>query len=467
MNPEIQNISDMIKNSPQKLLEIIKDPSLKIERREILQLIFVSLMTIIKEKKSNWLHAHFSETLNYLSNKMGVQTAYNLISRIECALKIKKPSLAIYDHTIHVIGGGQKYGLTVAGILKNDFDITIIANKNVTHRDLSEWYNLDLSECKIKVIKLPFFEESDSAHIDPAKVTARMENPFHVISKESGNHDFFINNSMNEMVYPLSNISLIICHFPERRPKSYFYSDQYNYVIYNSEYTAEWIKKKWKFSPHKHIYPPVDMEVPVEDNDKENIILSVARFEAGGSKKQLDMIRTFVKLNRIYPEILRNWKLVLVGGSHGDNPYLEKIENFFRLNPTTNIELKVNIPGDELRSLYKRSKIFWHMCGLNHTDPALIEHFGMTIVESMQNKLAPIVYDGGGQREIVEHGKSGFRVTTTSALFNHTLKMIQNPDLLNEIRISAHQRSKYFKIEQFQENVKQYFKNILTKYTSF
>ena len=464
---DIQYMYENVGRSPGKLLESLKKLSKKQGREKTLNTAFGFLMNLFREKESMLFHSFLNETANFLSEEMGIQSSYNLLSRIECALKIKKPSFAIYDHTIHLIGGGQKYGLTVANILKDIFDVTIIANKKVTHQDFLEWYGLDLSECKIKIINLPFFEESDSAHLDPAKVTLRTENPFHSVSLESGNYDFFLNNSMNEMVYPLSNISLIICHFPERRPRSYFYSDLYTYVIYNSKYTAGWIEKKWKFTPHKHIYPPVDMEVSVEEKDKENIILSVARFEAGGSKKQLEMIRSFMRLNRRSEDVLRNWKLILVGGSHERNPYLDKIKNYVLQQRVENIKIKTNISEDELRSLYKRSKIFWHLCGLDHTDPALIEHFGMTIVESMQNKLVPIVYDGGGQQEIVEQGKSGFRVTTTSELINHTLKLIQNPELLKEASANSYERSKFFSIKQFEENVKQYFNKILQEYTTF
>ena len=407
----------------------------------------------------------FKKEIYKIAEKSGIQMAFNAILRTDAALKIRKPSIAIYDHTFHIIGGGQKYGLTIANALQKDFDITLISNREISIQNILKWYDLDLSNCKIKIIKIPFFEKSLS-HIDPGMISKRVENPFHIISKEAGNYDIFINNSMNEMVYPLSNISMIICHFPERRPTSYFYADKYSYVIFNSKYTAEWIKKKWKFQPNKHIYPPVDMETSFDKTDKENIILSVARFEISGSKKQMEMVRAFTKLNKRYPEILKSWKLILAGGSQKDNQYLQKIQDFIKSKKTTNIEIKINISVNELKSLYNKSKFFWHLCGLDQTDPSLIEHFGMTIVEAMQNRLVPIVFDGGGQREIVDHGISGFRVKSISELITYSIKLITNQDIMKNMSINSYKKSKLFTREAFDIKVKSFFYKILEDYIS-
>lgn len=415
--------------------------------------------------------SQLKEAIRQISAEHGPQTAYNTLLRIEAALKLRKPTLAIYDHTGHIIGGGQKYGFTAAHALLDMFDITLLLNHEISHKELRDWYHLDLTPCQIKVIKIPFFEQFNSPLLDPARVSRRIENPFHIIGRESGNYDFFINNSMNEMVYPLANVSALICHFPERRPKSYFYADCYTHVIYNSQYTAHWIEQKWKFTPHKHIYPPVDMApvataAPAAETAKENIILSVARFEEGGSKKQLEMVRTFLKLNRRFPALLNEWKLVLVGGSPDENDYLKKIKELIEKSGTGNIRLMVNISGDELKTLYGKGKIFWHLCGLDQTDPSLVEHFGMTIVEAMQNRLAPIVFDGGGQREIVDHGVNGFRVQSSTQLISFTMKLINEPALREELGRQAFEKSKLFTRETFEQNVREFFSAELEKYCS-
>jgi len=401
-----------------------------------------------------------------IKKKFGIQTAFNLINQIETKLKIKKPSLAIYDHAFHFIGGAQKYGLTLINALENLFEITIISNRSVSHKELFNWYGLDFHFCKIKIIPLEYFDKNNS-HIEPALVKSEETNPFMKISIESGNYDFFINNSMNEMIYPLANVSIMICHFPERRPRIYFYSDYYDYIVYNSEYTAGWIKKRWNIKPHKHIYPPVDMEQTVSVEEKENIILSVARFEIEGTKKQRKMVETFIKLNDFYPDLFANWKLILVGGSGFKNHYLEDLKKLIEDSGLKNIIIKTNINSDDLRQTYTKAKIFWHLCGLNQTEPEKIEHFGMTIVEAMQNNIVPIVFDGGGQKEIVVHNVSGFRVKSTAQLISYTLEVIRSNNILNRMGLEAYKRSKLFNRDKFETKVLAFFKNLLKSYISF
>jgi glycosyltransferase involved in cell wall biosynthesis len=405
-----------------------------------------------------------SRELNDISAAQGIQAAYNYLLRAEVALNLRKPSLAIYDHAFHFVGGAQKYGLTVASALQDQCDITLIANHEVSQADFLSWYNLDLSKCRIKVIKLPYFEERNALHLDPAIIPKEIKNPFHLISRESGNYDIFINNSMNEMVYPLSNISVLVCHFPERRPKTYFYADQYTRVICNSRYTAEWIENKWKLSPHSHIYPPVDMETKEGELLKNKIILSVARFEVEGRKRQREMIEAFLTLNQVWPEIVNGWKFILVGGSNPGNPYLARLEQLLRDNRRQNIALKVNIPVQELKRLYREATLFWHVCGLKHEDPSEIEHFGMTTVEAMQNKMVPLVYDGGGLKEIVDHGVNGFRVRSTAELLEYSIRLVRDQSLVQSLSESAQQKAQAFTRAKFEQRVKSFFADILKNY---
>jgi glycosyltransferase involved in cell wall biosynthesis len=262
---------------------------------------------------------------------------------------------------------------------------------------------------------------------------------------------------MLEMVYPLANTSLFICHFPEREKSPFFYVDRYTEIVHNSLYTARWIEKRWNLRPHKHIYPPADMEPAAFPLEKENIILSVSRFDIGGNKQQLEMIRVFQKLAQNRPRELAGWKLVLVGGSPPDNSYLERIKDHLRQTPAGGIELRVNIAASELRFAFQRAKLFWHFCGLGQSDPAKVEHFGMTVVEAMQNGCVPVVFRGGGQTEIVEDGTSGFLFSSENELIEKTLGLLENPARLEEMSGRAHKRGKKFSREVFSASVRDYF----------
>jgi len=71
-----------------------------------------------------------------LAARSGAQAAYNLLLRGEVVAGWRKPSLALYDHTLHLIGGGEKYGCTMVQALQDDFDITLIAHRPVSTADL-------------------------------------------------------------------------------------------------------------------------------------------------------------------------------------------------------------------------------------------------------------------------------------------------------------------------------------------
>jgi glycosyltransferase involved in cell wall biosynthesis len=398
-----------------------------------------------------------------LARHKSIQSAWNLFSFLEVALDLRRPRVGIYDHAFHYIGGAQKYGSTIAQTLQEDFEVTLLANKPVAVADLQAWYGLDLSRCRLKIVPLPFFEEKGRHPqlIDAGQVDTSGKNPFHDVGRESGNHDIFVNNGMLEMVYPLANTSLFICHFPEREKSRFFYVGRYTEIVHNSLYTACWIEKRWGLRPHKHIYPPVDMEPAAFPLEKENIILSVSRFDVGGNKQQLEMIKVFQEMVKSEPRKLAGWKLVLVGGSPGNNPYLERIQDHLRQSPAAEVELKVNISASELRAVYERAKLFWHFCGLGQSDPAKVEHFGMTVAEAMQNGCVPVVFRGGGQTEIVEDGFSGLLFSSEKELIDKTLGLLENPARLEEMSGRAHQRGRAFRRDVFADAVRTYFRGLL------
>jgi glycosyltransferase involved in cell wall biosynthesis len=420
-------------------------------------------LTVIQTHPSSRVLRFLPRLVQTVAAERGLQSAWNLVASLEVALHHRKPTIGLYDNAAHYIGGAQKYGCTIASALQDDFDITLIANRPVARSQLENWYGLDLSRCRVKVIPIPYFEKKDRLRelIDAGEVDTSQENPFHLISLESGHYDLFINNCMLEMVYPLANVSIFITHFPERGKSRFFYVKKYSQIVANSLYTARWIRQKWDLNPHQHLYPPVDMEAPFVPQEKENIILSVSRFDPGGNKQQLKMIEVFQHISRDQPEKLKGWRLAVVGGSIRDNPYLGKINGHLSRNPSSAIELRTNLPASDLKSLYQKAKIFWHFCGLGQTDPAKVEHFGMTVAEAMQNGCVPIAFRGGGQMEIVEDTVSGFLFSTEKELAEKTLDLIGRPGFLGEIGKQALERGKRFRRGVFVDAVQAYVRDLV------
>jgi PAS domain S-box-containing protein len=126
----------------------------------------------------------------------------------------------------------------------------------------------------------------------------------------------------------------------------------------------------------------------------------------------------------------------------------------------------VNIPLPELKEWYGRAEIFWHFCGLGQSNPAHVEHFGMSTVEAMQNGCLPIVFDGGGQREIVENGVSGFRFAGAGELRELTLRAIADPRLRQRLARAARLRGADFSRAVFATQVRDLFRGLAAEYAS-
>ena len=383
------------------------------------------------------------------------------VVRKEVASGLRKIKVGIYDHAFHFAGGGQRYVATLAELLQHDYDITFIANKDIKLEQYKEWFDLDLSQCKLKIIKIPFFEQARQYHINEGMVIGEHLNPFDIISQESMNYDIFINANMLTSVKPLSAVSIFICHFPDRDKEKFFSVDQYDYLLTNGNYGSFWVKRLWGLNPTLRLYPAVDMYNGAESFDgKSKIILSVARFEEGGSKKQLEMIRAFRKLCQRDKRVKQEWRFIIVGGTEGDNLYFNKVKREVNTIKMGNIELMPNLTNAEILRLYGEASIFWHACGLGEKDPRLVEHFGMTTVEAMQNYCVPIVINGGGQREIVEHEISGFLFSTEKELILRTLKVIDDDELRKRIAQGAYERSHRFNADVFKKNALSFFEHV-------
>jgi GT2 family glycosyltransferase len=444
------------KRYPLRLAQRIKTSQffLKNDQNNLQHTLLQAMKKMIDNNDTEIVEKSLIELNKVLRETLGPEKAYKFFSGLEVVLGLRKIRIGIYDHAFHFAGGGQKYIAKIAELLQDKYDITIIANKNVTLDMYKKWFNIDLSKCKLSIIKLPFYENAGDYFIDEGKVINEKANPFDIISEESANYDLFINANMLGKVKPLSNISVFICHFPDRNKEKFFAVDKYDYIITNSNYGTFWLKQKWELDASLRLYPPVDMYIADEEkSEKENLIISVSRFELGGSKKQLEMVEAFMNLCNKNHNIKREWRLILAGGTHRNNPYFDRVKKTIDENHADNIELKPNISNLELRNLYKKASIFWHACGLNATEPHLIEHFGMTTVEAMQNFCVPIVFDGGGQKEIVAHGISGFRFSTMEELEEYTQSVVDDLSLRDKVSKNAFKKSHCFTSEIFNDNV--------------
>ena len=359
---------------------------------------------------------------------------------------------AIYDPYLDTLGGGERYCLTVAEILiKNGYSVDIFWSGDKTLIEKAEKrFSLDLKELKmvpdifgIKPQNLNLLE----THDDLSKFTNRVADPFRLKVKLSSISKKIKNNRKYDVLFYLSDGSIpllfgkknylhvqvpFVNHYDlpsriSRRLKSKLFTN----IICNSQFTAKYQDQDVK-NKVLVVYPPVDVDKFYASKSKENIILSVGRFDnILNAKKQDVLVDAFRQLSQKSP--IGNWKLVLAGGSLTDpekNSFLQYLQKNAQNLP---VEFMVNPPFNVLQELYSVAKIYWHAAGFEVDEtvhPENTEHFGITVVEGMASGLVPVVVEQGGIPEIVDNGVSGFLWKTVDELVAKTQKLIDDPEIL-------------------------------------
>lgn len=359
---------------------------------------------------------------------------------------------AIYDPYLDTLGGGERYCLSVAEILlKNGYEVDLLwSGDSSLVQKAEKRFSLNLNNLKIvpdvygiQPKNLDLLEENDhiskfiNRTINPQKINLKINQ---LINKFKNNRKYDVIFYISDGSLPLlfgkknylhvqvpfvakNNLSSKIIH----QLKSKFFTN----VICNSQFTASFQEKALK-NKVLVVYPPVDVDKFYSNNNKENIILSVGRFDnILNAKKQDVLIDGFRKLYETTPNL--NWKLVLAGGSLLDpekNSYLQYLQKKAQNLP---VEFVVNPPFNILQEIYSKSKIYWHAAGFEVDEkihPENTEHFGITVVEAMSSGLVPVVINQGGIPEIVDNGVTGFLWKTLDDLVSKTQKLIDNPETL-------------------------------------
>lgn len=202
-------------------------------------------------------------------------------------------------------------------------------------------------------------------------------------------------------------------------------------VIVNSAFTKRIVDREYGINSVV-VYPPVKIEET--SLVKENIILSVGRFEPSlNAKKQDILIQAFAQLSPQIP----SWKLVLAGASASE----EWVSQLQMKAADLQIEFAVNASYQDLVNLYSKARIYWHAAGFGvdeNKNPELVEHFGITTAEAIGYGCIPLVVPYGGQREIVQDQSMHWE--NIEQLVSNTLSIIkvESDNLLANISIERY-----------------------------
>ncbi len=371
----------------------------------------------------------------------GTQKSADLV---EAARPAPVKTAAVYTPFALTPGGGERYILTLAWALTEDFAVTIATPNPYSRlrlRALGLEFGLDLSRCEI-------------ATLDTLRARPRPD-----LMVTMGNH----------VVPPTEAIgqhALYMCQFPFPLPleeinKGKTLLDGYDRFLVNSDYSKAYVfiglnLNRLPPRPIEVLYPPVP-QLAGRAQDKKDIILSVGRFFEGGHNKRHDlMIEAFKALSRRSPKKL---ELHLVGSSIPQPNQMAYLGKLQKMADGLDVFFHVNASPQELAELYRVAAVYWHATGLNvdlkvHPDAA--EHFGISIVEAMSAACVPLALNCGGPREIIEHGKNGFLYGSIEELVQLSEELFKDDYVMRRIEIgeAACLRAADFTVAQFASNVR-------------
>lgn len=350
--------------------------------------------------------------------------------------------IGIYSPYFDTLGGGERYMLTIAEYLSQDFNVDILLDHHLQQLNPEKIIaeggkRFDLNLSKVNLIKAPLGKVGNI--ISRAFFLKQYDYLFYLTDGS-----IFYSTAKKNILHfqaPLINSNYGI--WAKKKLSSW------DLAICNSVFTEELIKKTWPVKS-KVIYPPVDV-LNILPYKKEKHILTVGRLLGYKKPKKHQLLIDAFK--KMYDDgLVPDWSLHIAGYiNDGELKDLEKLKKSLTKYP---IFFYPNFPYKKLVGLYGNSSIYWHAAGFDEENPVDMEHFGITTVEAMAGGCVPVVVNLGGQKEIVEQNKSGFLWNSIDELVKFTLDITHDPKLMERISKAALKRSKIFSKENFCSNIR-------------
>lgn len=346
----------------------------------------------------------------------------------------------IYDPYLDTLGGGERYTLFFAlCLVRLGYKVDVFWNEKSIKEKIKKRFGFDVDnlnfvdnifdqdrKTKQKLMEnydlIFFISDGSIPSLKAKKNILHFQVPFHDVGGRK-----IINRLKSR------NISLIIC---------------------NSFFTKKVIDKEYGVRSEV-LYPPVDVQ-SFKPLKKENLIIYIGRFTKLIHSKRHDiLVKNFIKMFEEKNSRTKNWKLILAGADEEGEEYVAELRKMAKGYP---IEILTNPCFNDLKRLCGRAKIFWTAAGFGFDEekqPEKVEHFGITTVEAMASGCVPVAINKGGQKEIIENGKSGFLWNTEKELIDKTLELIENENKWLKLSVAAQKRAQEFSEEKFCQRLRE------------
>lgn len=338
-------------------------------------------------------------------------------------MKNKTKRVALYDPYLDILGGGEKYILSILEVFaEQGYEVNIFWDKDLK-QEIKDRFSLHYINI-MKFLASPF--KKDSSPLQTLR-TLRTYDYFFYVTDGS----YFFSGAKKNFVYAMIPDKKLYSRNLINRLKL----NNYQFITH-SIFTQKWLKK---FGIESIVIMPyLDNKLINQDIDpskKEKIILSVGRFFSHlHSKKQDLIIKVFKNLKNKFKEFA-DYKLVLAGGlKKEDKSYFNELKKLANNDPS--IIFKPNVKLDELYKLYKLSNYFWHFTGYGvdeEKNPELVEHFGITPLEAMASGCLTFCYKAGGPKELIKDNENGFLFTASGELIDKMIKVNSDETIKEEV----------------------------------
>lgn len=342
--------------------------------------------------------------------------------------------IGLYDPHLATLGGGERYFLTILeeALRVPDAEVVLLSPEEP---DPADWRRLGI--------------EVEAGAFVWARAMDRE------VTEASRGFDLLV--TMVNDVPPLSHArrSVAMVQFPHRShvgvrgrvlralrvSRAPAALASYELFLCNSEFTRGHIRTRLGVDA-VIVAPPVDVP-PSASGEREPLILSVGRFFSDWhSKNQHVLVEAFAELGA------PGWSLVLAGGAD-DRAYVERVRRAAAGLP---VELRLDVPRDELLDLYSRAALFWHAAGYGQDPrrhPERLEHFGIATVEAMAHGAVPLVYPAGGSAGLVSDGGAGRWWRTPAELAERTRELIADEPERARLAAAARSEAERYSTDRF------------------
>jgi glycosyltransferase involved in cell wall biosynthesis len=338
----------------------------------------------------------------------------------------------VYDPYLATLGGGERYALSLAAVLSERAEVSVAA-PDVPGCSTLEAMGLPTNFEFLQMNDRVFTERSQA--FDLAVVVANRVPPTSRARE-----------SLLVVQFPFPGSWL---RTPGRALRRRRILSCYRPIVY-SEFVRRWCRKRWGIDPS--VVSPYVSLVDHCPEPKVPLVLSVGRFFTGEhSKRQDTLIEAF---RNLWSSSKPEWELVLAGGITADERSHNYLERLKRQAEGLPVRFEVNVRIEELEQLYRRASVFWHAAGFGRKarHPERAEHFGITTVEAMSHWVVPLVFDDGGQAEVVEKS-CGVRWNTVEQLVEETRVILTDPVRRNRLAEASRAQSTRFSFERFASDI--------------